>query len=716
MAVLENIRDKAGCLVIIIGLGLMAFLFGDFLNGCASVKRDREMNAFTVNGKNVKIYDYEDRVRSIEEMNRMMDPSGQSRNEAQTHLLRNQIFSSMVAEQVLQEEAEKVGFVVSPAETFDLIQGKHISPVILQNQMFVNPETGFFDKIGLLNFLKQINSKGSNPPEVQAQIDQMRAWWVSTEKSVRDYRLSEKYVSLVASAMGANALEVAHANKADATAADLLYVAQSTSDVPELTVEATKQDLQKYYDKHKESFRTDDAMNVDIIYANIRPSEADFASAKQDIVDAREELLDGQAPAMVLDEYSDASYIDLFLEMSDFNNQYFPEEFLSFLEEANVGDVSGVIEQPANYSVAKLMATKMAPRNVKVRHIVLAPAGSFEGQPDADSLLTALKATPSDFADAASKYSLDQNSAPRGGDLDWLTESAATRYIDAAFSNALFNAEVGVPFAFTSKYGEHLILVEERGETVKKYKVAYANRQVTPSTETETKLYTEMANFLTDNRDGDLGTAAIDAGYQVLNDIHVSSSQPYLAQGIMNSRPLIHWGMKQKAGAISDVTEAEGMYVIMKVNKIIPAGYMPLDAVADQIRPTVENELKLDRMYAELKSQAPTDLMAYAESIDQSVDTLNYVQYSSSRLAEIGYEPAINAVAAFAPLNTLQAVRGLNAIYLTTVQERVDSQPVPTEQDTKLMLEANRRGYVRSQLIPTVIGKAQLKDNRYKFQ
>lgn len=716
MATLEKIRNRAGCLIIVIGLGLVAFLFGDFLNGCASVKRDQEMTAFTVNGEKVQIYEYEDRVRQVQDMEAMMGRNQQSRDEMQSQQLRNQVYANMVAEQVLEEESEKVGLYVSGAETFDLVQGEHISPVILQNQMFMNPETGVFDKAGLLNFLKQIAAEGNYPPEQQAQINQLRSWWVNTENSVRDFRLLEKYTSLVASAVVTNELEVKFVTEADATAADLAYVEQKASDATDLNIEVTKSDLKKYYDNHKEFFRTEEGMNVDIIYANIHPSESDFAQAREAIGKAREELLEGEEPVLVLDEYSDAPYFDVFVEMDDFGAQAFPQDFLTFLGEATPGDVSQVFEQPTNYSVAKLVATKTAPKNLKVSHIVLAPAGSFEGQVDADSLLVVLKANPGTFAEEALAHSLDKNSAQRGGEIGWLTEAMATQYIDADFSEAIYGAKVGEPFAYTSKYGEHLILVSEAGESVKKYKVAYANRQVTPSTETESAIYTDMANFLESSKGEDIEAVALNAGYQILQDVHVNSSQPVIAQGINNSRSLVHWGMTQKAGAVSDITETGDKYVIVRVNNVIPAGYMPFENVEEQIRPVVEEEKKLEALFEQLKSANYTSLSALATATNEAVDTLNYVQFSSSRLENVGYEPVLNAVAAFAPQNSLQAVKGKNAIYLAEVVKRENAEPAPTESDVKLRQNANRSGLLRSQLLSTLISKSELKDNRYRFQ
>lgn len=127
-------------MVIAIGVALLAFLFGDFFKGCSALQQDKQMNAFTINGEAVKIHDYERRVQQLAETYRTQGRDNLS--DADMQMLRNQVYAGMVAETILKEEAEKIGVVVSPAETWDLTQGENISPIILQDPAFRDPQTG----------------------------------------------------------------------------------------------------------------------------------------------------------------------------------------------------------------------------------------------------------------------------------------------------------------------------------------------------------------------------------------------------------------------------------------------------------------------------------------------------------------------------------------------------------------------------------------------
>lgn len=711
MATLEKLRSNAGCLIAAVGLGMVAFILGDLVTGGSALWRDSKMTAFSVNGNKVRIEDYQQHVSA---MNEQMRAQGQSLDSDQTVQLNNQIFGTIVTNMVLHDEAEKIGLTITPAETFDLIQGQNISPII--RQQFTDPNTGEFNRAQLLTFLKQLNSKEQYTPEQQAQIDQMKSMWAETESQVRDLRLQEKYLGLLARAVVANKLEVAREAELNKTVQDLTYVGRRSIALPDSAVNVSDAEIKDYYNAHKDYFRTDAGANVDLIYASIDPSEADFTAAEEDIRAAREELIAGKDPAIVLSDYSDVPYADTYITAEDINTPSMPTEIASFITSAEVGAVSEIVPQDRNYVVAKLVARKQAPESLLVSHIVLAPAGT-PGAPqvDKDSLLTALKAAPETFAAAAESYSLDRNSSARGGQIGWLTEPMATGYIGEDFTKAIYSAQVGVPFAFTSKYGEHIVLVSEAKPVVDKYKIALAAKEVTPSTETQTTIYNGLSSFLTNNEGKDLTQEALNAGYQVLKDQMISSSQPSIAPNIRNSRDIVTWTMQNKEGTVSPIKEADGKYVITRVGKKFGEGYMPIEVVKDQVSTLLANEKKVDLLYDQMMQADHSSLEAYAGAIGASVDSLHFVKYSTTRLEGLGMEPGINAAAAVASLNTATPVKGLNGVYLVSVLSREQDPQASYAASIKMSLERSLQGMIRATALQTVISKAKISDNRYNF-
>ena len=716
MATLDKIRSKAGCLVIAIGLAMAAFLAGDLINGGSTLLRARGMNAFYVNGQEVTINDYNARIERAEEQRRAQ---GQNPDEAQTVQLRNEIFAGMVAEKLLNDEATKLGLTVTPKEVFDLVQGDNISPVILQNPMFVNPQTGTFEKEGLLAFLKQINAKDAGAtPEEKAQYDQMRGIWSDVENQVRTFALSEKYNNLIAKGVVANKLDVAHAVKADATIADIAYVEQKATSLSDSTVQVTDADLKAFYDSHLGLMRTEAGSTADIIYVNITPNEADFKEAKADVDEARTELVRGDNPEVVLQEYSDVPYYDAYLTQTELQSSGLSQAALEFITTANAGDVSATFTEGNTYSLVKLIGKKNAPESVMVHHIVLAPAGSFEGQVNTDSLFNALKADPSvsNFAAQAATHSLDSYSNANGGQLGWLTEARATQFVSADFAKAVFTAQVGVPFRFTSKYGEHIVLVSEAKEPVDKYNVALLVKTVEAGPETQSDLYNGLSSFLAAHKDGaGIDTAAMNAGYQVLSGIRMAASQPFVTQQIPDSREVVRWVMQNKKGTVSPIMETRNQYVIAKVTDKFEAGLLPFESIKERIKGQVVMDKKTDYLFDQLQKGGYATLGDFAAKIGGAVDTLNFVKFSTQRLEALGYQPGINAAVATAEPGKLTPVKGTGSVYLINVLNRVQDPNAATPEAKKAEMNAGYAGMVRATALSEIIKKADIEDLRYKF-
>ena len=202
MATLEKIRSKAGLLVLVVGVALFAFIIGDFLNSGSTYFRQSQETVAEVDGEVIKIQEFQDRVDEMTEMYKMQTGSTSLPEEYQTQI-RQSVFDGMVQDIVLNEATSELGMGVGPEELFDMVQGENISPMIQQMQMFVNPQTGAFDKTALLNFLKTIDDDNiaNYPADQQAQLLQGRQFWMFWEKNIKRQRLEQKYTTLLSKAV-----------------------------------------------------------------------------------------------------------------------------------------------------------------------------------------------------------------------------------------------------------------------------------------------------------------------------------------------------------------------------------------------------------------------------------------------------------------------------------------------------------------------------------
>lgn len=105
MATLQKIRNKAGLLVIVIGVALLAFIIGDFLNSGQAFFRMSQDKVVVVNGKKVTTQEFSELVnRRTEEMQAMFRQQyGMSLPEGYSARINKDVFDQIVQEMVISD-------------------------------------------------------------------------------------------------------------------------------------------------------------------------------------------------------------------------------------------------------------------------------------------------------------------------------------------------------------------------------------------------------------------------------------------------------------------------------------------------------------------------------------------------------------------------------------------------------------------------------------
>lgn len=710
MATLEKIRSKAGLLVLVVGLALFAFIIGDFLNSGSTYFRQTQERVGEINGEVISIHDYQARVDEMTEMYKMQTGSTSLPEEYLTQI-RQSVFDAMVQDIVLGEETEKIGMEVSPEELFDMVQGENISPMIQQMQMFVNPQTGAFDRNALLNFLKTIDNDNiaSMPAEQQDQLIKARNFWLFWEKNIKRQRLEQKFTTLLAKAVSANKLDAKESFDENAKNANIVYAMQSYSSIPDSTIEVSKSEIEKLYNQRKDLYKQKETKVIKYLSVDIRPSQEDYNNAQQDIESLKSEFTTSQNVADIVNENSEVPYMDVF-----FTDKAFDPELKQFATTAEVGAVYGPVFENDKYRMFKLVAKTTAPDSVKVSHIMLAGQTEERTKVLADSLMNEIKGG-ADFAELAKKFSADQ-AAENGGELGWFTEATALRGVNEEFKNAIFSTPVNQVSVVKSMYGTHLVKVTEKTADVAKYKVADIDMTVSPSSKTYSNIYNELNQFISKNRDiAKLDTAAKSAGYNVISNVSITPDNQVLGS-IKSSRPVIRWAFQNENGSVSEIFECDDKFVIAAIEKSISKGYTPIEVVAPSLKAELAAQKKGDKIVADLTAKNLTSLDAYAQAMNTSVDSVKFVSFGTRRISGIGVEPNMNAAVSLAKVDQLSApVKGNNGVYVfKVIAENTDSKEY-NEADVVRSLDATNAYRFSYQAIQSLVNKADVEDNRIRF-
>ena len=191
-------------------------------------------------------------------------------------------------------------------------------------------------------------------------------------------------------------------------------------------------------------------------------------------------------------------------QINNFDPSFFKKAELSstlseFAFNGKTGDIYGPYKEGNAWKLCKIQKFEDLPDSVNARHILL----RVNSQPElakakntADSLKHVLT-LGGDFDALARKYSNDEGSAVKGGELGWFKRGMMVK----PFEDAAFFGKVNDYQIVTSQFGIHLIQVTKRGNTEKNVQLATIVRNIEPSSQTYQQTYSLASKFAAENRD-----------------------------------------------------------------------------------------------------------------------------------------------------------------------------------------------------------------------
>ncbi|HKM45439.1 MAG TPA: peptidylprolyl isomerase [Dysgonamonadaceae bacterium] len=707
MAILQKIRDRSGLLIAVIGVALLAFILGDLLTSGNTFLRKYQDKAFVVDGDLVSTQEYFDRVSEWEDFQKMI--SGESSlDESATSQIRDIVYQQMVKERILDSQAKKLGLTVSKEEINDLVHGDVISPLLQQLPLFVDPQTGQFDKSTLINFLSTINTDESMlPPEQVAMVRQYKSIWLFVENLIKYQRLEEKYGSLLSSAVMVNDVEAKTTFDQTQQSADMIYVVQNYYTIADSVASVTDAEIKKFYNENQNLFKASNPRaKVTYFTKEIVPSDEDFDEVEKATSEVYEKLLTTTNAASVVSDYSDAPFVDAYISA----NLLSPDE-RSFVQSAEVSDVYGPFRDGDSFKLYKYLGKTIAPDSVKLRMIGLPENMANDSLVTAyiDSLHIVIK-EGKDFAEVANELNPQSN----GGEVGWVREIDLVQ-AGPNVAQDIFSIPTGSVSKIKMPGQQSLIYVEEKTNPVEKYKLAVVNMPVIVSDKTQNNIDNELNQLVSepDIRDN-FTQLAQEKGYNVIPSQTVGATDHMLAQ-MQGSRQVINWALNEKEGAIKKFDLSRNR-IVARVDKIIPAGVLPLSEVSDNIRSLLLNDKKAEKIISDLDSKNLSTLEEYAAAMDSKIDSVKFVDFNTSNITNLGNEPVLNAYAAYAPLNTIVGpLKGNMGVFVIDVINREQVEGEYNAEDQKIAMHSNAIYRLQNQAIEVLKDKMKVVDNRYKF-
>lgn len=665
MTTLQRIRNHGALLIAVVGIAMLAFILGDFLNsGSSFFHRSRE-NVAVIEGNEIHYTEYEAANEQLTEVYKL--ETGRSDfDEEMTNQLRNQVWSMLVMDYTMRAQAEKIGMDITADELKELCVGENPHQIITSRRYFMD-ENGQFNRDIVKNWIQTINQEGEEAED--ANIQQAKTYWMYWEKALRITYMQEKYTTLLQHMLKANSLEAKYAFDARQNGVSIEYIMQPYFAVADSLVSVNEKDIKTLYKKNKEQYKQTPNRAIKYIAFDIVPSEDDFKAEEALMNSLKEDFQTAEDITLVVNTNSDIMY-----DGFDYSESTVPAQFkaFAFAKNAKAGDCTDILFENNTYAMARIMQCGYSmPDSVELKAII--PEGE------------------------------DQ-------ELGWFTADRLPKNI----AEKAFTTKRGGQFTIAQGMGELTYEVMEVSAATPKVKLAILSRSVTPSSKTYSAIYNNAKQFIVANPTLEaMETAAQEAGITVVPQYNLTATTDKVGQ-LKSSRPIVRWTFEAKEGQVSDVFECGQQFIVAAVAEVNDNEYRSLESVRAEL--TYEATTNAKAAYIKEQLKGVETLAAAAEKLGQSIQSVERVSLADTRLGNAGMEPTVIGTAIALGENQLsQPIQGNMGVFLVQTGMAINTNEEFNAEVEKAQL-ATRFAYLPYQAMQIMEDKADIEDNRANFQ
>ena len=710
MAALGKIRKRGVTLVIIIGLGLFAFIAEEAVRSCEATKNQQRQQIGEVLGNKVNVQDFQLLVDQYQEVLKMTQ-GRDNFSEEELNQIKDQVWNQYISEQIIEDEAAKVGLTVTDEEMQNIMK-EGTNPMLKQSP-FVNQQTGRFDVTQLTKFLADYKKSASNP-QLAESYERIYKYWQFIEKQLRSQTLAQKYQSLIAGCLISNPVSAKMSFEGQNKEADIILASLPYSSINDNDVQISDADLKAKFDEEKEQFKqTIESRDIKYVSFQVVASAADRAELMKTMNDACAKLESGANPAEVVRKaQSQFAYTGV-----SATKRAYPTDIAAKLDSMSVGQTLKPFETKMDntINVVKLLSKTMAPDSIEYRQIQVAGATPEAAKKTADSIFTALKAG-ADFEAMAKKYGQE-------GTKQWLTsamyENSNTMDEDSKnYLNSLQTMAVNDYKLLEFTAGNIILQVTARKAMVEKYDVAVVKHTIDFSKQTYSDAYNKFSQYVSENKTlADLEKNASKFGFQVQERKDLFNNEHNVA-GLRSTREAMKWIFDAKEGEVSPLYECgnNDNLLVVALTKIHPVGYRDLDGVKDMLK----QEVLRDKKFETLKSKlANVKTIADAQKAGAKVDSVNQITFMAPVFVQAtgSSEPALSgAVSQVAQGQFSKApVKGNGGAYVFQVVRKADREGAKFDAKAQEQMLSQQAMQAASRFMSELYQKANVVDNRYLF-
>jgi len=725
MAIIGKIQKNSILLLVVIGLAMFAFIYTEYQSGAGNDYEQTPVG--TVYEESIDEEEYNYILDSYTQRDRQnSEMQGRPYDEQAEQGSKDQAFNEVIRRNLMNREFESLQLTCTTDELNDMIHGNHIHPWVMQIPIFQGPMG--FSKDSVRAFITNLDVE----PDDEATRENWlaaRQQWADFEKELKDTRMADKYVTLIKKGLYINTLEAKDQYLGEMHKKKIKFVIQRYADIPATEIEVTDEDIQAYFEEHKneKQYEQEEARDIEYISFPIVATVEDYDMVMSELEGLKEGFKTTKNNTTYVQKHSSTEFssdsavfhmgADEFVFDTFFGNNQYPSAADDMIQKAQIGDVIGPFASKSDFAIAKVTGIKKE-NQAWVRHILIKVDAT---QPDAfaktrvDSIVKVIT-EKDNFTEMVLACTQDPGSIATNGEYKWFAEGRMV----PEFNDASFKGPIGKLQVVKTSYGYHIVEVLGRGERNVPM-MAIITKTVKPSETTkklmEEKVFDFIYNVNESKKDSAFHTIARDSNL-VINPTRIWMSNNFV-MGINKSDRILRFSFDKDAAekTISDPILDDDKYVVAFLSNIIPEGSPEFEDVKDQMRfPALKD--KQAKIYME-KMGGKGSLEEVAKiAINGSV--LEAEVYFAQNLIQGGGsdEPEVIGKLFTKILvgSMTKPIKGKTGVYVCIIESETPAPQTTDYTPTRLSMLAGRAGSADSLVIKALREKADVKDNRRKIE
>ncbi|MFP2997432.1 SurA N-terminal domain-containing protein [Spongiivirga sp. MCCC 1A20706] len=715
MAILGKIRSKGIFLILIIGLALLAFVFTGIIDQGGAGANNNLSAIGSVNGETINLDDFRAQVENLR----------RGRQNTSTTQVVNSVWDREVRKTLLEQQYEDLGISIEKDQIWSAIIS---NPQITSNPQWMN-EDGVFEELKLKEYISRIQATAKDDPLAAQQYQA----WINFEQSTADIAREQLYFNMIKAGVGATLSEGEFAYRMENDKLDMQYVQIPFTSIADSSVTVTRSEIQAYIDSHETTFKVDESRDVQYVLFEENPSKADEDAVKEKVSGLIENYKDISISADSIIGFRNTTDHEAFLgENSDikFNDKFLFKtqmitEVADDVSKLAVGDIYGPYVYENSVIATKMVAKQQLADSVQSSHIIVPYIGAQRAPADAltkelarkkiDSIFPLVRRDRAKFTEVADSINAD-GSKGKGGDIGWTTYSTINdNTFDRDFSDFIFFNEKGDIKVVETKFGIHIIRIDDQKAFKEAYKIANLGLAVEPSEETISSVFNTTTKFeLAAKKDGASFLEVAKENNYTARPVNKIGEFDENIPGVGNQRGMVQWLFEEdtKVGDIRRFDLASG-YAVAQVTGSTSEGLSSVEDASARVLPILRKQKKAEIIKGKY---AETDLSELAKAASTSVRTANAVSMQSPTISGAGSEPKVVGYAfGLGEGESSALIEGEKGMYMVKVTKLTEAPKLDNYSANANRLTTQQRNVVNLQVFNALKDAAEIEDNRAVF-